>query len=121
MENTACISAKGLIKKYSKFTLGELDFEIPKGFSTALIGANGAGKTTLIDTLCGVTRSNGGEVTYFGSETDIDSPALRERIGYCSANNFFPMNFTAKDIASSMEIAYKGFNRAKFGELCKKI
>lgn len=121
MENTACISAKGLIKKYSKFTLGELDFEIPKGFSTALIGANGAGKTTLIDTLCGVTRSNGGEVTYFGIETDLDSPALRERIGYCSANNFFPMNFTAKDIASSMEIAYKGFNRAKFGELCKKF
>ena len=57
----AVITAKGLTKEYKTFKLGELDFEIPMGFSTALIGANGAGKTTLIDTLCGIIEKTGGE------------------------------------------------------------
>ena len=52
MENNYCVRTRGLTKKYSKFTLGALDLDIPEGFSTALIGANGAGKTTLIDILC---------------------------------------------------------------------
>ena len=51
MENNYCVRTRGLTKKYSKFTLGALDLDIPEGFSTALIGANGAGKTTLIDIL----------------------------------------------------------------------
>ena len=84
------LTAKGLTKKYSKFTLGGLDFELPKGFATALIGANGAGKTTLIDMLCGVTLTTSGEVEYFGQSKDINDPAIRERIGYCASSGFFP-------------------------------
>ena len=121
MENRYCLSTRGLTKKYSKFTLGALDLDIPEGFSTALIGANGAGKTTLIDMLCGVIHRTDGEVTYFGGEKDISDPALRERIGYCASNAFFPLGFTAKDIAVSMETAYRSFDRAKFAELCEKF
>ena len=121
MENNYCVRTRGLTKKYSKFTLGALDLDIPEGFSTALIGANGAGKTTLIDILCGVTHRTDGEVTYFGDSRDISDPNLRERIGYCASNAFFPLGFTAKDIAVSMEIAYKSFDRAKFAELCEKF
>ncbi len=115
------LTAKGLTKKYSKFTLGELDFELPKGFATALIGANGAGKTTLIDMLCGVTLTTSGEVEYFGQSTDIDDPAIRERIGYCASSGFFPQGWRAKDIAISMEIAYKSFDRKKFAQLCEQL
>ena len=70
MENNYCVRTRGLTKKYSKFTLGALDLDIPEGFSTALIGANGAGKTTLIDILCGVTHRTDGEVTYFGDRSE---------------------------------------------------
>lgn len=121
MEINNCVSIKGLTKKYSKFTLGELDINIPEGMATALIGANGAGKTTLIDILCGVTHKTAGEVVYFNEKTDIGDPALRERIGYCASTAFFPLTFTAKDIAVSMEIAYKSFDRKKFAELCEKF
>ena len=115
------LTAKGLTKKYSKFTLGELDFEIPKGFATALIGANGAGKTTLIDALCGVIRKTSGDVTYFGKDNDIDLPTVRERIGYCASNSFFPQGWTSKDIALSMELAFDSFSREKFRSLCEQL
>lgn len=121
MEINNCVSIKGLTKKYSKFMLGALDINIPEGMATALIGANGAGKTTLIDILCGVTHKTAGDVVYFNEKNDIGDPALRERIGYCASTAFFPLTFTAKDIAVSMEIAYKSFDRKKFAELCEKF
>lgn len=119
MENI--LTVKGLTKVYPKFTLGELDFEIPKGFSTALIGANGAGKTTLIDVLCGVIHKTAGDVTYFGTEKDIDREEVRERIGYCASQGFFPAAWKPKDIAISMELAYKGFDRERFNKLCEEM
>ena len=115
------LTVKGLTKKFSKFVLGGLDFEIPRGFATALIGANGAGKTTLIDLLCGVIHTDSGEVTYFGTEKDIDSEELRERIGYCSAQGFFPYGWKPRDIAESMSAAYKKFDREKFNRLCREM
>lgn len=115
------LTARGLTKKFSKFVLGGLDLEIPKGFATALIGANGAGKTTLIDLLCGVIHTDSGEVTYFGTEKDIDREELRERIGYCAAQGFFPAGWKARDIAESMSFAYKRFDRDKFNILCREM
>ena len=115
------LTANGLTKKYKKFTLGELSFGLPKGFSTALIGANGAGKTTLIDTLCGVTHKTAGEVTYFGGDKDIDNENVRERIGYCASQGFFPMGWRPRDIAAAMSLAYRKFDREKFNSLCSEM
>jgi len=115
------IEIKGIKKKYKDFTLGEIHAEIPCGFATALIGANGAGKTTLIDVLCGVTGKTSGEAVYFGDMTDIDSDTLRNKIGYCSSANFFPMDWTLKIIANSMELGFDNFDRSKFAELCRRF
>lgn len=120
MDNNFCVRVKELTKKYSKFTLGEINIDFPMGFSTALIGANGAGKTTLIDALCGVTPVTSGAAEYFGGGS-IDSAETRERIGYCASSSFFPQGWNAKDIAISMELAYSGFDRKKFAELCEKL
>ena len=117
MENA--VEIKGLTKKYKDFTL-DVSAVIPKGFAAALIGANGAGKTTLIDTLCGVTAKTGGEAVYFGNMTDTDDDKLRNRIGYCSAANYFPLDWKLKTIAECMSIGYDNFDRARFAELCGK-
>ena len=117
MENA--VEIKELTKKYKDFTL-DVSAVIPKGFASALIGANGAGKTTLIDTLCGVTAKTGGEAVYFGNMTDTDDDVLRNRIGYCSATNFFPFDWKLKTIAECMAIGYDSFDRARFTELCAK-
>ncbi len=114
------IKAERLTKEFKNFKLGELDFEIPKGFSTALIGANGAGKTTLLDVICGITEKSGGSVTYFNDEKDT-TPTVKERIGYCAAQNLFPLEWTAKDIAISCEAAFTSFSREKFAKICTEM
>lgn len=119
MENVLKIN--NIVKKYSGFTLGEINTEIPAGFSTALIGANGAGKTTLIDVICGVTGMDSGSTVYFGGSEGIDSSKVRNRIGYCSSVNFFPFDWKLKNIRTSMETAFDGFSREKFAGLCKKF
>lgn len=119
MENA--IKINGITKKYKGFTLGSINLEIPCGFSTALIGANGAGKTTLIDVVCGVTGKSGGECVYFGDKTDIDDSDLRNRIGYCSSMNFFPLTWDLKTIAEAMEIGFDNFDRNRFKDMCKRF
>lgn len=115
------IEIKGLTKNYKDFTLGEISAEIPCGFSTALIGANGAGKTTLIDILCGVTAKSTGETIYFEEMTDIGESRLRNRIGYCSSMNFFPADWTLKEVEISMELGFDNFSKEKFSKLCQRF
>lgn len=112
------VEINGLTKKYKDFTL-DVTAAVPKGFATALIGANGAGKTTLIDILCGVTAKSGGEAKYFGDITDTDDK-LRNLIGYCSAANYFPLDWKLKTIAECMSIGFDNFDREHFTELCGK-
>lgn len=114
------IVAKGLVKKYKKFTLGPVDLEIPKGFSTALIGANGAGKTTLLDTICGIIAPSKGEITYFGEITDIEQGETKERIGYQAAQGMYPMSWTPKDVAVANSLGFTGFHEDRYWELCGK-
>ncbi len=116
----SAITAKGLTKKYKSFTMGGLDFEIPMGFSTALIGSNGAGKTTLIDTICGIIDKTDGDITYFGEATET-TPEIKERIGYCAAQSFYPMDWTVKNVAISCEAAFKTFSREKFAKTCNEM
>lgn len=114
------LKATRLTKEYKNFRLGEIDFEIPKGFATALIGANGAGKTTLLDVICGIVNKSSGEIVYMNGEKDA-TPAVKERIGYCAAQSLFPIDWNIKDIAISCEAAFKGFSREKFARLCAEM
>ena len=64
------IKLENVTKKYKDFTLGEINLEIPCGFSTALIGSNGSGKTTLLDVMCNICGKNSGKITYFDKYTE---------------------------------------------------
>ncbi len=57
-----------------------LDFAIPEGGITALLGANGAGKTTTLRALCGMVRTSG-EVLFDGQRIDGKSTEDIVRLG----------------------------------------
>ena len=110
-----------LVKKYSRFTLGPVDLEIPEGFATALIGENGAGKTTLLDSIAGIHSFTSGNVMWLGTYTDVDEPDVRNGIGYCSSNNFFPDAWTMRNVKRAMPAAFDNFSMDKFRLLCREF
>ena len=89
MNFDSVIEGYGIEKRFKGFNLDIPQFQIPKGFATALIGENGAGKTTLLNILSGMRLDYKGKVQYF-DEKIADVELAKERIGYTgSAGNYF--------------------------------
>jgi urea transport system ATP-binding protein len=61
--------------------LRNLDFEVPAGKVTALLGRNGVGKTTLLRTLMGVVPAATGEVRFDERDLTHARPYERARAG----------------------------------------
>jgi branched-chain amino acid transport system ATP-binding protein len=61
--------------------LHSLEFSVRRGEMLVVIGRNGVGKTTLIETLCGLTTHQGGEIHAHGIRIDALAPWRRNRLG----------------------------------------
>ena len=60
-------------------------FEVEQGEIVTLIGANGAGKSTILNTVCGLLRSKGGDVSFEGRSIAHRPPHLivSDGIAHC--------------------------------------
>lgn len=115
------IQAENLIKKYKGFELSVPRLQIPKGFSTALIGENGAGKTTLLNILAGIRLDFKGEISYFGrSEKGIDS-SVQERIGYTGPGCYFLPHWTLDQVEGISELLFENFHKDRFRAICGEL
>lgn len=77
------ISISNLSKKYASGTLAldGIDFVVPEGGFSALLGMNGAGKTTTIGILTGLVNKTGGTVKVFGYDLDTQLEMVKQQIG----------------------------------------
>src|SRR5688500_19468812 len=75
-------SVAGLNQYYGgSHILRNLDFDVPAGRVTALLGRNGVGKTTLLRTLMGVVPAATGEVRFGDRDLTHAKPYERARAG----------------------------------------
>src|SRR4051812_12330126 len=61
--------------------LRNLNFEVPPGKVTALLGRNGVGKTTLLRVLMGLVPAKTGEVRFGATDITHEKPYQRVRAG----------------------------------------
>jgi D-xylose transport system permease protein len=54
--------------------LAGVDFDVPAGEVTALVGDNGAGKSVLVKTIAGIHEADGGEIFWEGKPVHIRNP-----------------------------------------------
>src|SRR5688572_3046104 len=83
MTKDAAIEVRHLIKNYKGViqpAVNNISFTIEKGEIWGLLGPNGAGKTTTISILCGLLKSDGGEVIIHGYRHDSNSHAIKQII-----------------------------------------
>ena len=75
MSDTPLLELRGVSKHFGAvIALHEVDFTVPAGCVTALVGDNGAGKSTLIKCVAGIYRIDGGEILYDGKPVNVHGP-----------------------------------------------
>ncbi|MGA9141189.1 MAG: ABC transporter ATP-binding protein [Methanocella sp.] len=75
------LTVSGLTKSYGALrAVDDLAFSVRQGEVFAFLGPNGAGKTTAISMICGLVRSDTGEVRMYGLAEGQD---YRRHIGLC--------------------------------------
>jgi sulfate transport system ATP-binding protein len=76
------IVVSGANKRYSDFTaLDNVDFTVPEGSLTALLGPSGSGKSTLLRAIAGLDHPDSGTVTIHGRDVTT-VPPQRRGIGF---------------------------------------
>jgi putative ABC transport system ATP-binding protein len=75
MDDTSVLRARGLRKEYGSGAgmvraVDEIDLEVLKGESVAIMGPSGCGKSTLLHLLGGLERPSGGELYLAGQRID---------------------------------------------------
>jgi len=62
------LEVRGVVKKFGGvIALNEVDLVVPRGAIIGLIGPNGAGKTTFFNAVTGLSRPDGGSITFEGA------------------------------------------------------
>lgn len=84
MENEIILSVKNLSKKYPKFSLENINFNLERGKIAGFIGRNGAGKTTTIKSLLNFVHPDSGEITFFGKTFAQDETFIKQKLGFVS-------------------------------------
>lgn len=111
------IEIRNLVKSYSdKFTLGEINLDIPSGIIIGLIGENGAGKTTLIKSILNIIRPDKGNIKIFEKDMTKNEYGIKENIGVVLDNMFFPELLRPKDINYLMKDIYKNWDEQLFNK-----
>ena len=79
---TNAITVRGANKRYGDFVaLDNIDFDVPDGSLTALLGPSGSGKSTLLRAIAGLDQPDTGTITIKGEDV-TGVPPQRRGIGF---------------------------------------
>jgi len=113
------LKAENLVKKFDgKTVLNGVRLNAKGGGVYGLVGSNGAGKSTLLRLLSGVYKGDAGSVTLDGAPV-YDNPAAKKRLVFVPDELFFLPQASLRRMAALYGACYKGFDRARFDELCR--
>ena len=99
--DTPIITVTGLTKRYGSdaapvVAVAGIDFTVPRGGVTALLGGNGAGKTTTIAMLLGLLKPTAGSVTALGTDMLRDRHRVLPRMNFSSPYVDLPHRLTVR-------------------------
>ena len=102
------ITVRGACKRYGDFVaLDNVDFDVPAGSLTALLGPSGSGKSTLLRAIAGLDSPDSGTITING--TDVTGvPPQRRGIGFVFQHYAAFKHMTVRDnVAFGLKIRHK--------------
>ena len=104
---------KGVSKNFGPVqALSDIDFEIPAGKVTALIGDNGAGKSVTIKTIAGIHAPEHGQIFWEGKPVRIRTPREAAALGIETVYQDLAL-CNNLDIVQNMFLGRERLNRAR--------
>lgn len=116
------IETVGLTKRFKNFTLDNIDFVLPAGCITGLIGENGAGKSTMIYLILGLLKKDGGSITLLGENDSAGNRLIMEDIGVVLDSAMgIPQTMKVRQIGKLMKKIYRNWDDAAFASYTEKL
>lgn len=106
---TNAITVQGANKRYGDFAaLDNVDFVVPAGSLTALLGPSGSGKSTLLRAIAGLDQPDTGTITINGRDVTNVPPPQRRGIGFVFQHYAAFKHLTVRDnVAFGLKIRKK--------------
>lgn len=113
------IEASHITKTFGRLrALDDFSASMNSGRAYSLIGPNGSGKTTFIKCLLGTVIPDAGTLT-LDSESLLNNPALRARIGYMPQIGRYPDNMRVAQLFDLLGEIREGSSRGRDEDLMK--
>lgn len=85
------LTVRDLVKRYEKFELKKVSFQVRENTVMGFIGRNGAGKTTTLKALLNQIHPQAGDISFFGMDFKENELEIKKRIGFVSGGiSFYP-------------------------------
>lgn len=118
--NDLAIEIKNLQKRFSGFSLGPLDLNIPKGSIVGFIGQNGAGKSTTIKLILGLLHMDSGNISVLG-KNDPKNVCVKDKIGVVFDDLFIPEEMNVVDVERFCRGVYSKWEKEIFYDFKEKF
>ena len=111
---------KALLGK-GRFTVQNVDFELPGGYIMGIVGENGAGKTTLMHYIMDEKKRYRGNFYLDGTDIADDLAWSMNRIGYVSEDRHFLRQKSARESAKMLGRLYDNFDMDLFESVMEQM
>ena len=112
MENV--LSVKVLTKRYDKFALKDVSFDVRRGEIMGFIGRNGAGKTTTLKSLMNYLHPDAGEIDFFGKPMTGNEMEIKRRTGFVMGGVDYYMRRKLRAITDVTRGFYPNWDEAAY-------
>lgn len=112
MENV--LSVRGLTKRYDKFALKDVSFDVRRSEIMGFIGRNGAGKTTTLKSLMNYLHPDAGEIDFFGKPMTGNEMEIKRRTGFVTGGVDYYMRRKLRAITDVTRGFYPNWDEAAY-------
>lgn len=108
------LKVEGLSKKFKRFQLKDVSFQLEKGYIMGFIGPNGSGKTTTIKLIMNLLNRDSGNIEIFGQDNIEFEKQVKDRIGFVYDESYFYQDLTIKQMKNIVAPFYTRWDEDTF-------